>query len=68
MDVEGETAREGRRAMGRTLNNIRGKVPTEALHLPGPLKDTAFYLQTPQVWDAFDGNKSKEKPGFLSTK
>eukprot|EP00975_Prorocentrum_lima_P068558 12921395-Prorocentrum_lima.AAC.1 len=39
----------------------------EALNLPGPLKDSPFSLQTPQVWDAFDGRKSKGKPGFLST-
>eukprot|EP00975_Prorocentrum_lima_P014184 3011694-Prorocentrum_lima.AAC.1 len=25
-------------------------------------------MQTIRVWDAFDGKKSKDKPGFLSTK
>eukprot|EP00975_Prorocentrum_lima_P048312 10104265-Prorocentrum_lima.AAC.1 len=32
------------------------------------LKDSPYYLQALQVWDAFDGKKSKDKPGFLSTK
>eukprot|EP00975_Prorocentrum_lima_P030981 6504680-Prorocentrum_lima.AAC.1 len=45
--VEGEHTGEGRRAMGRTLNSIWGKVPMEALHLPGPLRDSPFVLQTP---------------------
>eukprot|EP00975_Prorocentrum_lima_P036888 7763913-Prorocentrum_lima.AAC.1 len=54
--------------MGRTIDSVWGKVPNQALNLPGYLKDTPFLLQVGQVWDAFDGRNSKKKKGFLSTK
>eukprot|EP00975_Prorocentrum_lima_P001722 371934-Prorocentrum_lima.AAC.1 len=33
-----------------------------------PIKDSPYYMQAIQVSDAVDGEKSKGKPGFLSTK
>eukprot|EP00975_Prorocentrum_lima_P022155 4662012-Prorocentrum_lima.AAC.1 len=66
-DTEGEQGGEGRRAMGRTIDSVWGKVPNQALNLPGYLKETPFLLRVGQVWDAF-GQNSKEKEGILSTK
>eukprot|EP00975_Prorocentrum_lima_P053837 11297068-Prorocentrum_lima.AAC.1 len=54
--------------MGRNCNVVLGKVPSNAIVLPGLLHVSPFHLEVLQVWDAYEGKNSHAKRSFLSTK